>query len=148
MAFLLTQRTIPADLLALLEQHGDPETKLWQLGSCQVMVGRDWVDPERTDRRWHLSISHPTRYPTWQEIGEARDRLLPDDVWLCVPMPPREFWLSLHPNCFHLWEIHDGNLIGQWAFEGRAAKRMGFGQPQPEGMLNVEIGRAKRRPRP
>lgn len=129
MTLLLTKRTLPRELA---EQLPDKDTKLYELGRCLVMVGREFVNEARDDLRWHLSISHPQRFPTWAEIGEARDRLLPPDVWLVVPHPPREWWLSLHPNCFHLWELRDENLIGQWKFDGEKAKRAGVNAPQPE----------------
>jgi len=55
---------------------------------------------------FHLSISHrtnthppkPGRYPTWDEICEARDRMM---VQL---LPPRDQWVNVHSTTFHLWE--------------------------------------------
>ena len=54
---------------------------------------------------WHLSISHPTRYPTWDEIRDARYDLLPDDCTMAMLLPPRAEYVNLHPNCFHLHEV-------------------------------------------
>ena len=108
-----------------------PGTTAWKLGECGVFVSREPIDMIY-EPRWHLSISHESRYPTWEEIGEARDRLLPDDAFMCVPMPPRAYWLSIHPNCFHLWEFRDDNLQAQMIAEGEDAKKMGKGEPQPE----------------
>jgi hypothetical protein len=44
---------------------------LWE---CTVIVTR----AEATG--WHLSIAHHARYPTWDEISQARYRLLPEDI--------------------------------------------------------------------
>ena len=54
--------------------------------------------------RVHLSISHPKRYPTWDEIHYIRDKLTdPSKVFVMI-MPPREYYVNIHKNCFHLWE--------------------------------------------
>ena len=56
---------------------------------------------------WHLSISHPSRYPVWDEIRDARYELLPDACTMAMLLPPRAEYVSLHPNCFHLHEVPD-----------------------------------------
>ena len=61
--------------------------------------------------RWHVSIAHPSRYPTWDEIktavysiesltlrpGRTFAQLLGD--------PGQDVWVNAHGNCFHLYEI-------------------------------------------
>jgi hypothetical protein len=106
-------------------------TKAYRMGDCGIFVSREPLDLV-FPRRWHLSISCERRYPTWEEIGQARDRLLPDDVFMCVPFPPRAHWLSIHPNCFHLWQFRDDNLEAQMKLEGEQAREAGKGEPQPE----------------
>jgi hypothetical protein len=54
---------------------------------------------------WHLSISHPTRYPVWDEIRDARYDLIPDAVTMGMLLPPKSEYVALHPNCFHLHEV-------------------------------------------
>jgi hypothetical protein len=61
--------------------------------------------------RWHLSIAHPNRYPTWDEIREARYALVPDSVVMAMLLPPKGQYVNVHPNCFHLWEVRD-ELLG------------------------------------
>jgi hypothetical protein len=113
-----------ADTLA----HG---SKAYRMGECGIFVSKEPVD-KIYGLRWHLSISCQRRYPTWDEIGRARDALLPDDAFMCIPFPPRAHWLSIHPNCFHLWEFRDDNLREQMIAEGEDAKAAGKGEPQPE----------------
>lgn len=36
---------------------------------CFILIAKEG---DEKDKRWHLSISHPLRYPTWDEIKEAR----------------------------------------------------------------------------
>lgn len=81
------------------------------------------------DGRWHLSISRPDRLPSWREISAARDRFIPADVVLCVPFPPRKWWLNIHNFCLHLVETRDTELIEQWKYEGEGAKAIGKGDP-------------------
>lgn len=63
-----------------------------------VFVGRE-------PQGWHLSISHPMRYPTWDEIVDARYALVPNDVTMAMLLPPKEQYVNLHENCFHLHEV-------------------------------------------
>ena len=62
---------------------------------------------------FHLSISHrtygpdsrPGRYPSWDEICEARDRFTPADVTMAMMLPPRVEWINVHETTFHLYEL-------------------------------------------
>jgi len=51
---------------------------------------------------WHLSISHPRRYPSWDEIAHARYSLLPADLDFVMHLPPLDEYVAIHDNCFHL----------------------------------------------
>lgn len=71
-------------------------------GALTVFLSRD-------DGALHLSISHtvggrPGRYPTWDEIVEARYRFTPDNVTMAMLLPPRAEYVNLHNTTFHLWE--------------------------------------------
>lgn len=61
---------------------------------------------------WHLSISfrdhrgNPTRYPTWDEIADARDVLLPADLAFVMHLPRAGEYVALHDTTFHLHQ-HD-----------------------------------------
>jgi len=57
---------------------------------------------------WHLSIAHPLRYPTWDEIAEARYRILPDGVTMALLLPPRAEYVNVNPNCFQLFQVDPG----------------------------------------
>lgn len=52
-----------------------------------------------------LVVTHPKRYPTWDEIAEARYQLCPDDAYMVVPLPPSDRLVSLHPNSFIMVEV-------------------------------------------
>lgn len=87
---------IPPHIQAILE----PGARAFRLGECLVFVGHS---PDG----WHLSISHPRRYPTWDEIKAARYLLTPHNVTMAMILPPPEEYVNIHENCFHLWQIED-----------------------------------------
>jgi hypothetical protein len=72
-------------------------------GRLGVIVGRE---PEG----WHLSVSfvdnrgQASRYPRWDEIADARYRLLPDNITMVMFLPPPEEYVALHDTTFHLHE--------------------------------------------
>jgi hypothetical protein len=60
---------------------------------------------------WHLSISHtahnrrrPPRYPTWDEMADARYALLPADIDVVMHLPPEAEYVAVHDTTFHLHE--------------------------------------------
>jgi hypothetical protein len=82
---------------------------------CNVIVAREpakaapggiWLPPEEL-LLWHLSISHPDRYPSWDEIGDARYQLTPGGITMALLLPPMGEYVNAHPFCFHLWQIDD-----------------------------------------
>ena len=105
-------RVGPPDLM--LAQF--PGTRAYQCdlndGHLSVFVGRE-PHPDFDRPMWHLSISHrtneerpqPGRYPTWDEIADARYRFIPDEVTVAMLLPPRAEYVNAHATTFHLWEI-------------------------------------------
>jgi hypothetical protein len=82
------------------------------MGECSVIVARE---PD-TDGyyRWHLSVAHPSRYPSWDEIKTARYSLselkdVPVMAQLLPLLASDDEWVNAHDNCFHLHEIHQSN---------------------------------------
>ena len=66
---------------------------------------------QRTEFSAHLSISCEDRYPTWDEIKEARYRFMPRDRDVFMILPAEEDYVNIHPNCFHLWmPLIEGDL--------------------------------------
>lgn len=64
---------------------------------------------------WHLSISWTgassatrKRYPTWDEIADAREQLLPVDLCFAMHLPPADEYVALHDTTFHLHECPPG----------------------------------------
>lgn len=74
---------------------------IYKKGNIGIMVG---LEP---NVGWHLSISHPHRYPTWDEIRNARFVMTPNEVTMAFILPPSSEYVNIHPNCFHLFEIKE-----------------------------------------
>ena len=78
-------------------------TSMWVKGHCQVIYT---MMENHKGRLWnHASISCPDRYPTWDEILEARYTFFTDEDEVFQRLPPKKQYLNHHPYCFHLWHI-------------------------------------------
>jgi hypothetical protein len=77
-----------------------------------IICGREPCGPGGA-LRWHLSISHARRNPTWEEIREARYALVPDEVTVAMFLPPRAEYVNAHPFCFHLYEVEAADALVQ-----------------------------------
>lgn len=53
---------------------------------------------------WHVSVSHPRRVPSWDEMRTAREAMTPDEVTMSILFPPRGEYVNVHPRTLHLWE--------------------------------------------
>ncbi|HEV8448561.1 MAG TPA: hypothetical protein VGQ44_17145 [Gemmatimonadaceae bacterium] len=65
---------------------------------CKVLVSHEPATG------WHLSISHPWRDPSWDEIKSARYTLLGDELRMTMDLPPSSEFVDVHEYCFHLYE--------------------------------------------
>lgn len=59
---------------------------------------------------WHMSISHESRLPTWDEIKQVRYDLLPRDRDFAMILPRPEHYINIHNYCFHLHEMTSQEL--------------------------------------
>lgn len=102
-ATLWREAPAPSALLMM-----SPGMRCWQQdvrdGHLSVFAGREPAG-------FHLSISHrrddltPGRYPTWDEIKDARYRFCPADVTMAMLLPPPDEFVNVHETTFHLWEV-------------------------------------------
>ena len=89
-------------------------------GFIICMVERRTKDDDKEvfpNGRYHMSISHniptaaftgqntPGRYPTWDEIREARYKFVPHDVNMAIMFPPPDVYYNRHTTCLHLVQI-------------------------------------------
>jgi hypothetical protein len=80
-----------------------PGTRVYRMGDCRI-----FVSPPTGSFGWHMSISHPRRLPTWDEIAHARYELVPDGVTMAAILPPKDQYINLHNFCMQVCEIPGG----------------------------------------
>lgn len=97
--------------------EGEPPV-VWTRGPLLALVSRDLLLGESTPRWWHISVQHHSRVPSWEELARAAHELRPG-VPMAAGIPPRSWWINVHPRVLHLWEVRDEPLIAQWRAERR-----------------------------
>lgn len=83
--------------------------------------------------RLHMSVSHRARIPTWEELGIARDALLPPELHFVLLHPPRRYWINFNSRVLHLWESRDKELIELAEWEGAEAQTDPRNRPPDSG---------------
>lgn len=73
------------------------------LGECTIILTKEYG-------LLHMSISHPSRYPTWNEIAFARYKLIPASSDAVMVLPPEDEYINVHENCFQVHECAPGGL--------------------------------------
>lgn len=99
-------------------QQRTPEAQLptaWEKGGeLFALMSRDEIEPG--DVRWHISVQHRERVPTWSEVAATGHELRPGVVFV-LGVPPKSWWINVHPRVLHLWELRDRALCDQWRAE-------------------------------
>lgn len=85
------------------------DASLYRMGELQIWIAGP---KERTMVGWHMSISHPSRNPTWEEQKSARYQLIPDEVYMVSVLPPKKEFVSVHNFCFHWWQANPDLVKG------------------------------------
>jgi hypothetical protein len=82
--------------------------KTFVMGECKILLGYERAG-KNGEWLWHLSISHPDRHPTWDEMKAARYWLLSNGLCFGILLPPPENYVNVEAqdHVFHLWEITD-----------------------------------------
>lgn len=103
-----------------------PGAQVWSKDTGEPHGAYLSVIAEPSPWGYHLSISHrvheqdvivPGRYPTWDEIVEARYLFCPAQATMAQLLPPREQWVNLHETTFHLWEVTEAVTHGAQPME-------------------------------
>ena len=98
------RRPIPSGPLARLYVKDEREDKygVYSTGLFAYKGKNVFISVE--GGRWHLSVSanHTLGY---YELKEIRYKFMPNDMEVAQIFPPREEFINLHENCFHLYEL-------------------------------------------
>lgn len=55
----------------------------------------------------HVSVSLPTRCPTWEEMCFIKDLFWDEDDFVVQFHPSKKDYVNNHPHCLHLWRPID-----------------------------------------
>ena len=83
-----------------------PGSRTFKMGRAQI-----FVSPPFDEQGWHMSISRPDKYPSWDEIAKARYELIDNDLVMVMVLPRPEDYINIHNYCFHLHELLDESAI-------------------------------------
>ena len=85
----------------------EPGTRSFRMGVCHIELS-----PPFNGEGWHLSISTPKRYPTWDEVAKAWYELVPeaDGRTAAMILPPKADYINIHNYCFQVHEIGGGDV--------------------------------------
>lgn len=79
------------------DEYGTYSTGVFKYKGMYVFVTKD-------NDKWHLSVS--AKYPLgYNQIKDVRYRFLPNAMEVAQIFPPREQFVNVHPNCYHLFEL-------------------------------------------
>lgn len=93
---------------------GAPVPHGFRLGPLAALVGREHIGGLPSGPlRWHVSVQHRDRVPTWEEMVKAAHELRPGVVF-AIGVPPRSWWLNHHSHVLHLWETDDEGLVSEY----------------------------------
>lgn len=51
----------------------------------------------------HVSVSHPSKIPTWEDMQFIKDLFFKPDEIVMQIHPKNCDYVNIHPNCLHLW---------------------------------------------
>lgn len=67
---------------------------------------------ELDERRWlHMSLAHPERLPSWNELRDTKRWVLGARVKAVMVLPEETEYVNIHPFCLHLFASIDGNPL-------------------------------------
>jgi len=74
---------------------------------------------EKDGRRWlHVSLSRPSRLPSWEDLREVKDTFIGKDRKAVQVLPPEAEYVNRHPHVLHLWSCFDGDVLPDFRREG------------------------------
>lgn len=73
----------------------------FQMGHIRMIVSTG--DIPGSEGWEHVSVSTPTRCPTWEEMCIVKDLFWPEEEAVYQLHPPKSQYVNNHPYCLHMW---------------------------------------------
>jgi hypothetical protein len=75
---------------------------------------------EADGRRWvHVSLSRPSRLPSWDDVREVKDTFIGRDRRALQILPPQSEYVNKHKYVLHLWHCLDDDGLPDFRHEGQ-----------------------------
>lgn len=83
--------------------EGDTQGWMWQINALRVIAswGGEWD---------HVSVSHQTRIPTWEEMCWIKGLFFDDEEAVMQLHPPKSEYVNNHSRCLHLWRPQNASI--------------------------------------
>lgn len=79
------------------DKYGIYETGFYLYKGKQIFINKE-------NGLWHLSVA--AKYPLgYYEIKQLRYLFMPNNMQVAQIFPPREEFVNIHENCYHLFEL-------------------------------------------
>jgi hypothetical protein len=78
---------------------------------------------EQDGQRWHhVSVSRASRIPSWEDMCLVHRLFIGEETAAYQVHVPKSRWISIHPNCLHLWTCLDqpSGVLPDFARGGRS----------------------------
>lgn len=100
------KRPFPLDFnkipIEFVEDHIEDKYGIYETGFFQYKGKDIFINKELG--KWHLSVSL-TRTIGYYELKEIRYKFMPNNMDVAQIFPPREEFINIYENCFHLYEL-------------------------------------------
>lgn len=106
------KRELPLSMTMLpikfVDEHREDEYGVYETGIFEYKGKTILINKE--SGKWHLSVAtnHTLGY---YELKEIRYKFMPNMMSVAQIFPPREEFVNVHENCFHLFELRDNDKI-------------------------------------
>lgn len=88
--------------IEFVEDHIEDKYGVYETGFFQYKGKTIFINKELG--KWHLSVSL-TRTIGYYELKELRYKFMPNNMDVAQIFPKREYFVNIHENCFHLYEL-------------------------------------------
>lgn len=106
---LTAPRPLP-DPVRIPVPPGAGDMEAWQHGEVRVLMTPE--EDHGDEGRWrHVSVSCHSRLPTYEELGQVRERYFDPQATVLQIMPPASAWVNEHRFCLHLWQRLDRAIL-------------------------------------
>jgi len=73
------------------------------------------IAKEKDGKKWlHVSLSGKKRIQ-YEDLKDIKDLFIGPDKYAIMIFPPKDKYVNIHPNCFHLFHCIDGHALPEFS---------------------------------